>query len=88
MALDGPNGKDDMNKLNPMEVDYIEQALAYINNAWTESIKAEKAKNPGYMLGKFYADTLEHDIRLKLGLPSLGEVRRKRLEKQKRDEEV
>ena len=40
------------------------------------------------MLGKFYADTLEHDIRLKLGLPSLGEVRRKRLEKQKRDEEV
>ena len=35
MALEG---HDDMDQLNPMEVDYIEQALAYINDAWTKSI--------------------------------------------------
>ena len=87
MALDGQNGKDDMNKLNPMEVDYIEQALAYINNAWTESIKAEKAKNPGYMFGIFFADIVEHDLRLKLGLPSLKEVRRKKKEKLEKEME-
>jgi len=79
---------DEFKDLNPMEIDYIEDALRLVNAAWTESIiksQAEaKAKGRSYMFGKYWADVVEHDIRLKLGLPSLKEVRRKREEERKK----
>jgi len=79
---------DEFKDLNPMEIDYIEQGLAMINAAWTESIakkQAEaKAEGQNYLFGKYWADVVEHDIRLKLGLPSLKEVRRKREEEHKK----
>tara|TARA_R110000824_G_scaffold189012_1_gene370413 strand:- start:13742 stop:14062 length:321 start_codon:yes stop_codon:yes gene_type:complete len=88
MALEGV---DHMDELNPMEVDYIEQALEYINDAWTKSIKNSikeaEAEGKTYILGKFYADILEHDIRLKLGLPSLKAVRRIKKEKLEKEME-
>ena len=39
------------------------------------------------MFGIFFADIVEHDLRLKLGLPSLKEVRRKKKEKLEKEME-
>lgn len=68
--------------LLPHEIDYIEQGLALVNEAWTKWIEEEtkkaEAKGQHFMFGKHYADVIEWDIRLKLGLPPLKEVREKR----------